>query len=185
MDIDYEPASSGCTWSATAVKCATDAEFIRVVSAFRAALPRPYILTTAAWSIGAYGQGPWLNSQPAGDHTGMSVNMFKEVGDKLDVVNVMSYDAGPLYNPNEAYDAHRSLFKGQILMGVEVPPEAWGGHVITLEEARNTTAYIRSAGGDGMMIWSLQKSGIPSAQALSAEICNTLGMGGCATPLFP
>lgn len=94
-------------------------------------------------------------------------------------------DAGPLYNPNEAYDAHRSLFKGQILMGVEVPPEAWGGHVITLEEARNTTAYIRSAGGDGMMIWSLQKSGIPSAQALSAEICNTLGMGGCATPLFP
>lgn len=24
-----------------------------------------------------------------------------------------------------------------------------GGHVITLEEARNTTAYIRAAGGDG------------------------------------
>ena len=34
-------------------------------------------------------------------------------------------DAGPLYNPKEAYDAYRSLFKGQILMGVEVPPEAW------------------------------------------------------------
>lgn len=124
VDIDYEPASSGCTWSAAAVKCATDAEFIRVssqgllsasggwsngtlnlllrqrlappfkpghvgaraicgcpaccwqslsprlvdhqsnghlcsvpscqvVTAFRAAFPRPYILTTAAWSIGA------------------------------------------------------------------------------------------------------------------------------------
>lgn len=47
--------------------------------------PRPFPCT------GAYGQGPWLNSQPAGDHTGMSVNMFKQVGDKLDVVNVMSY----------------------------------------------------------------------------------------------
>lgn len=40
---------------------------------------------------GAYGQGAWLNSQPAGDHTGMSVNMLRQVGDKLDVVNVMSY----------------------------------------------------------------------------------------------
>lgn len=30
VDIDYEPTSSGCTWSAAAVKCATDAEFIRV-----------------------------------------------------------------------------------------------------------------------------------------------------------
>lgn len=35
------------------------------------------------------------------------------------------------------------------------------------------------------MIWSLQKSGTPSAQALSTEICGTLGMGGCTAPLFP
>lgn len=83
MDIDYEPASSGCAWSAAAVRCATDAEYIRVVEATRAALPRPYLVTTAAWSIGAYGQGPWLNAQPTGDHTGMAVNMLKSVGSML------------------------------------------------------------------------------------------------------
>lgn len=47
--------------------------------------------TSCRRCAGAYGQGAWLNSQPAGDHTGMSVNMLKQVGDKLDVVNVMSY----------------------------------------------------------------------------------------------
>jgi len=94
-------------------------------------------------------------------------------------------DAGTSFSPKEAYDAHRSLFKGQILMGVEVPPEAWGGHEITVQEAQDTTAYVKANGGDGMMIWSLQKGGTPSAQTLSTTICNTLGMGGCAAPLFP
>ena len=73
-------------------------------------------------------------------------------------------------------------------MGVEVPPEAWGGHVITLEEAHATTSYIKAHGGDGMMIWSLQKQGTPSAQALSTTVCNALGMGGaagCSAPIFP
>ena len=73
-------------------------------------------------------------------------------------------------------------------MGVEVPPEAWGGHVITLEEARDIAAYVKAKGGAGLMIWSLQKPGTPSAQALSTTICSTLGMGGaagCSAPIFP
>lgn len=92
VDLDYEPASAGCTWSGPAgVRCATDAEFISLVNRTRAALPRPALLTTAAWSIGAYGQGAWLNSQPQGDHTGMSVNVLKAVGDMFDVVNVVRH----------------------------------------------------------------------------------------------
>lgn len=187
VDIDYEPTNAGCVFppAVSAVNCAIDAEFIRVVTELRAALPRPYLLTSAVWSIGAYGQGAWANSQPQGDHTGQSVNMLKQVGDKLDILNVMSYDASPALNVAECYDAYRSLFKGQILMGVEVPPEAWGGHEITLEEARSITAYIKAHGGDGMMIWSLQKPGTPSAQALSTVICTELGMGNCTAPIFP
>lgn len=68
----------------------------------------------------------------------------------------MSYDAGPTYSPKQALDAYRSLYSGRILLGVQVPPEAWGGHVITLAEAQDTTAYVKAAGGDGMMLWSLQ-----------------------------
>jgi chitinase len=97
----------------------------------------------------------------------------------------MSYDAGPSYDTKEAYDAYRSLYKGQLLMGVEVPPESWGGHVITVAELQETAAHIKANGGDGMMLWSLQKSGSPSGQTLSTAACNALGMGGCASPIFP
>lgn len=56
------------------------------------AFPAPrYLLTSAVWSIGAYGQGAWVNSQPQGDHTGQSVNMLSAFGDQLDILNVMSY----------------------------------------------------------------------------------------------
>lgn len=97
----------------------------------------------------------------------------------------MSYDAGPTYDPKEALDAYRALYSGRILMGVQVPPEAWGGHVITVQECQQTAAYVKANGGDGMMLWSLQKAGTPSAQTLSTTICNSLGLGSCSTPLFP
>ena len=106
-----------------------------------------------------------------------------QVGSKLDILNVMSYDASNAFSTTEAYDAYRSLFSGTILMGVEVPQEAWGGHVITVAEAQSTAAYLRAHGGDGMMIWSLQKSGTPSASTLSQTICTSFGLSGCSTPL--
>lgn len=71
------------------------------------------------------------------------------------------------------------------MAALQVPPEAWGGHVITVAEAQETAAYLRQNGGDGMFIWSLQKSGTPSAQTLSTTICNSLSLGGCSTPLWP
>lgn len=101
-----------------------------------------------------------------------------------------SYDAGNVastgYNPVEAMNAHCSLFPcDRVLMGVEVPPEAWGGNIITVPEATNLASAVRSRGAGGMMIWSLQKQGTPSAQQLSSTICSTLGLGPCSTPLFP
>ena len=57
-------------------------------------------------------------------------------GPLLDWVNVMSFDAGPTYKPVEALEAYQNYFCGPVLMGVEVPPEAWGGHVYTIPEVR-------------------------------------------------
>lgn len=53
-----QPGSAGCSFppAVAAVKCAIDAEFIDVVNKLRAAFPRPYLLSSAVWSIGAYGQ---------------------------------------------------------------------------------------------------------------------------------
>lgn len=68
-------------------------------------------------------------------------------------------------------------------MGVEVPPEAWGGHVITVAEAQNITSYIKSHGGDGMMIWSLQvgcEAGQPLKTAALPQTCTLRQTGHLA-----
>ncbi len=53
-----QPTSAGCVFppAVAAVKCDIDKEFIDVVTKLRAALPRPLLLSSAVWSIGAYGQ---------------------------------------------------------------------------------------------------------------------------------
>jgi chitinase len=68
-------------------------------------------------------------------------------------------------------------------MGVEVPPEAWGGHVLTLSEVAQIADYLKAHGGNGMMLWSLQKPGSPSPAAISTVICNKFSLGACTTPL--
>ena len=61
------------------------------------------------------------------------------------------------YNPTEAYDAYRSIFKGKINLGIEPPPEAWGGNMITADEVQKMADHV-TAGADGLFFWSLQKS---------------------------
>jgi hypothetical protein len=57
--MPLSPTPPGCYKQANGrVACASDAAYIRAILALRAALPRPrYLVTTAAWSIGAYGEG--------------------------------------------------------------------------------------------------------------------------------
>lgn len=185
VDLDYEPTNPGCTKNALSgkISCLTDTEYIASIQALRAALPRPYMLSTAPWSIGAYGEGAFVNAQPQGAYTGVAINPLRTAGADLDLLNVMSYDASNALNVTEAYDAYRALFPGAIAMGVEVPPEAWGGHVLTLPEVAQIADYLKAHGGNGMMLWSLQKPGSPSPAAISNVICNKFSLGACSTPL--
>ncbi|KAL4428423.1 hypothetical protein ABPG75_002512 [Micractinium tetrahymenae] len=165
------------------VQCGSDREFISVIRRLRAALPRPqYTPTAAVWSVGAYGQGAWRDAQPIAPRTGMAVNPLKTVGHLLDAINIMSYDAGPDFRPTQAFNAYRSLYSGRILLGVEVPPEAWGGHETSAAEVRGLAQYVkqRPQGGAGMFLWSLQKSGTPSAQDISGVVCRNLALGNCS-----
>src|SRR5579883_2115806 len=66
VDIDYEPSNPGCTNGGGTVSCPSDAEYVGVINAMRAALPRPKWLTIAAWSVGAYGEGAWASAPPTG-----------------------------------------------------------------------------------------------------------------------
>ena len=61
----------------------------------------------------------------------------------------MTYDAGPYtfadtrssnqanFNPLEAYRAYKAIYtNGPINIGIESPPEAWGGNVVTSDHIK-------------------------------------------------
>lgn len=192
VDIDYEPTNAQCSILNGKVSCTSDAEFRRIVSQIRHALPKPYLLTVAAWSIGAYGEGQWANAQPQGTKTGFMINLLRSrEGATIDQLHIMSYDAGKAYKPQEALAAYLNYFQGKVFMGVEVPPEAWGGHVYTLPKVRNLAQAVIDQKAAGLMLWSLQKQpdGVPSDNNPNAEIiaktaCQTLVLFNCQQPLF-
>jgi chitinase len=189
VDIDYEkmPEAGSCP-----AACSTDAELTNVITKMRAALPRPAVITAAPFSVGAYGQGAYVAALPRSSYYGMWVKPLQTAGAALDQLNLMTYDAGGLtapasgptmYDPTVAFMAYKSLFSGNILVGLEVPPEAWGDDVITTARATQYAAFQKANGGAGMMLWSLQKQGSPSVQQLSDAVCAALGLPGCGAAL--
>lgn len=185
VDIDYEPSNPNCSNTSGTVSCPSDTEYVGVINAMRSAMPGPKWLSMAAWSVGAYGEGPWANAPPTGSaYLGIALAVFKDAraSAALDLVNVMSYDAGPSYSPAQALQAYQHYFNGRIAMGIEVPPEAWGGHMETITEIDALASSVGSSGAAGLMLWSLQKAG--PAQQFATEICNKLGSGNCSAPLM-
>jgi len=65
--------SVSCSNPGNIPTCNTDALFQSVITTLRAAVPRPMVLSLAAYSIGAYGWGTYATAQPIGSHTGAQV----------------------------------------------------------------------------------------------------------------
>jgi chitinase len=138
--------------------------FGSLISETRRVLPEGCI-STAGFSVGAYGENQFKNSPPQSSRTGMNIQGLKSDGEKLDWINIMTYDASPLLDPIEAFKAYRSFYKGPLLIGAEVPPEAWGGNVITLEKVTEHAKYVASQGKEnGIFTWSYQKQGTPNSK---------------------
>ena len=182
VDIDYEPANPSCTVVGGTVSCPSDAEYVSVVKSMRAALPAPHWISIAAFSVGAYGEGAWASAPPSSAYGGISLAVLKQAASSLDLVNVMSYDAGPAFDPVQALHAYQHYFSGRIAMGVEVPPEAWGGHIETVAEIETLAGAVNASGAAGMMLWSIQKPG--PAQEFATAMCLGLALGGCDTPML-
>ncbi len=131
------------------------------------------ILTAAVWSTGAYGTTDYPTNKygPNGDNSGIWINPLKQVGNKLDDIFLMSYDAGvytptgtactagACYDPSAALKAYISIYSGPVYQGIEVPPEAWGGNVSTPAKGVALATTASSNGGAGIMIWALQVQG--------------------------
>ena len=138
-------------------------------------------------------QTPYL--QPASIYTGVNVAMAKSpAGQTLDLINIMSYDAGSVsstgFDPIVSFDAHRSLWgpNAAVAMGVEIPPEAWGGNILNIDQLTQFSKYVKgkydSNRQTGMMLWSLNKNGTPSPSDVLKTACSVLEVeGGCAGTL--
>lgn len=171
VDIDFEPSDPACALGPDgSVVCGSDELYVSVTRAMREALPRPALLTSAVWSVGAYGEGAYAEASPQGSpYTGVALRMLREAGDALDQIHVMAYDAGDSYDSKVAFDAYKAVYGGPILMGVEVPPDAVGGHSTTIDEVRALCEHVKACGGAGVFVWSVQKEAVAGMSA--ADVC--------------
>jgi chitinase len=146
----------------------------KIIQDMKHNLPNDSLLSLAAFSTGAYGYEEFENSLPKSQNTGMCIEGIQKSGHLLDWVNIMSYDAGNTYDPLTAFRAYRKYFSGPLMLGVEVPPEAWGGHMITLDDIEKYVNCILDdeQNNNGIFVWSCKKNGSPSCSHIINECLN-------------
>ncbi|MET7506307.1 hypothetical protein [Streptomyces albidoflavus] len=192
VEVCWEPTDPGCTRSGDRMECATDAESISIVKALSEGLPAGSTLSVAVAHVGAYGEGAWADSQPLSSYTGVSLALLRsDAASSITRLNIHAYDAGTTYNPKEALAAYQNYFKGPILLGVEIAPEAWpqpgapNAHVLSLPEVEDLAKEVKDRGAGGMSLWSLYKRpspGTPGAREVSQTICDVLDLGDSTQP---
>lgn len=153
LDVDYEVDGADA---------ANVASYALAIQAMREAIDqatagdgRKRQLALAAWSTGAdytaaapnpvnpnqtsYWGGSSGRERLAFNNTVTSgAYTTRKVGSLLDLVSVMSYDAGyQHYDPVVAYDQYRSLVPAStvVAIGLEIPGEAWGGATLVVNNA--------------------------------------------------
>ena len=159
IDIDYENHSICSNINSSTLKCNTDEELINIIDNLRKIMPVGKILTAAVFSVGAYCTSSFPDTKylPKSSSCGMWVNPLINCGKKLDEINIMSYDAGQTFSAYNSFDAYKKIFYRKIKIGLEVPPEAWGGDELTVDKGVEYARYSMKNDGGGVFIWSLNK----------------------------
>ncbi|MCL8383676.1 glycoside hydrolase family 18 protein [Xanthobacter aminoxidans] len=193
VDLDYETADAGCVRKPEGgIACADDPRSIAVLADLRAALPRPFVISVAAWSVGAYGEGRFASAEPRfGPFVGMMRAMLKAPeAQGIDLVSIMSYDAGPTYSPEEAFRAYRSLWRGPLALGIAVMPSEAGGPRFTIDRTARLLIQVMADPKAGAMLYGLglvppgpTSPDNPDYRSLSLAICVTLERPGCDQPV--
>lgn len=191
VDVDYETPDGGCAPRGQTMSCPGDALSILVVEKIRAELPRPFVIGAAGWSVGAYGAGDFRAAVPRSPWTGVMLALLTSpVAAQLDFVSIMSYDAGPRYSPQEAFRAYRSLWKGPLLLGVQVEPGTSGGPRFTVDYTKRLLESVSSDARAGAMLYALRQKppGVigpdnPDAHYLAVAICTALRLTDCTEPV--
>ncbi len=188
IDIDYEPTQPACLSRAGTIRCASDTTFLDLARRLREALPRPHFLSAAGWSVGAYGEGAFANAPPASPWRGAMLALLRAPeAEMLDLVSIMAYDAGPAFQPLEAFRAYRRLWKGPLALGVPVMPPTRGEPRATLAGTAALIAALKPDPLAGAMLYALNETppgppgpDNPDAHALITAICVGLELADCA-----
>lgn len=188
IDLDFEPEVPGCSVRASGrVSCLSDAAWQDLVGRFRQAFPRPLLLTVPGWSIGAYGEGAWRDAQPRGRYTGAMLGLLRSPqAQSIDLVTIMAYEAGPSFDPWQAFQAYRQVWGGPLALGVQAPPSLSGGPTYTVPMAERLARQVAADPRGGMMLYPLLGTppgavgpDNPDGRSLAQALCSGLELGGC------
>lgn len=165
IDVDYECVSSAmasdkhCLVRGNGdVWCYTDGELVRVLKAFRDKFPRPkYRLAFDAYNTGAY-FGPFAQEKPVGWNHGYVAALARDPKARaaIDVINIMSFDEKPGYDPVRALEAYQYHFpEASVFLGLRSGPPWHGDTKRPLVDVLDfANAAIRLKAG-GLWLYSL------------------------------
>ncbi|WP_369409098.1 cellulose binding domain-containing protein [Deinococcus arboris] len=212
VDIDWESSGSSCNKLADAqFSCSKDAEIKNIINTLDAEIAARGLntqISIAGWSTGAYyvKGTPWEEGkvQWGSPFGGTMYRVVRDLGAKIDRVNLMSYDGGTYYDPREGYESYRAIYGGPIAMGLEVAPEGSGGAILKLNAEPGTVydaemntgtnneatryynvetlaTYMKNKGrpGDGMMLWQVWKERVYAKPPAGAAGVNSTGQKVC------
>lgn len=191
VDLDYEPPAPGCASAKingdSTYRCASEDVWARVIRATRAALPRPYIISLQAWSVGAYGAGKFSSEIPFSQWTGSMLWLSRlPEAKEVDVVAVMAYDAGPALDPERAFAAYRAVWPGSLLLGIEIPAEGSKELPSSVNRIKKFAANQAKDPKGGILLYAVTEDikdgptlNNPDGEVAAKTICEGLGRKDC------
>lgn len=146
-------------------------EAINVITEFSAQTWQNKLkLCAATWSTGAYDNN--------GDtYAGLWKDVLAKTAPMLDMINIMSYDAGSSYDPIQAFNAYRKIYSGQILLGMEVGKPGWdpdmnNPFILSENQVLKLADFLKTQQKAGWFVWEYFKQGQPNFQRVR-EICRS------------
>lgn len=188
INIDFQDPSTCLIVNNSSIKCSTGNIIMIIIDNLKPFLLGK-LLTDSTSSTGAYGLNGYplekSNIGPGRDNCGMWINhLTMKSGTSLDKIYIMSFNEDSSFNPQDSFNAYRAIFKNKIAVGIEVPPEARGNNVLTVESAKNYANFISTQRDAGIFIWSLHK-GNTTANSFTflSPICDIFKLPNCTSPI--
>jgi hypothetical protein len=188
IDIDFEPRHPDCNAAADGrIHCLTDPEWQRIVLQLRTVMPRPALLTATAWSVGAFGEGDFRLARPISSYTGFMLGfLHSPAASDLDLLSIDAYDAGPQFEPLQAWRAYRALWHGPLTLGLAVQRRGGAGPFPSESEAESLAGIVAKDPLGGMMVYPLLaipdgggSANRPDGLGLARAMCRGMKLADC------